>query len=865
MKNFAFFLILIDFFEIDGQGDFYFTKTLDGEPFETNLNPSLRKNVSYIKAVDINNNKIEYSIKSSEFDVDKNDGSIYLIARLAPNFQRPNYQKIVEISCSNGVRTLAFSNRLLIINSKQPPIITNNLLFLELEEQNNYPVNLTYKNGSLYEINARNPYPLNAIVTLSCDQTSDSRSCGIFEVVKNEAKSSSNEWFGHILLKKKLDYSIDSIYYFTIIASNGGIESTRKTLQIRVLPNLKKAAQLSEKSLFFTIPEEQIANTLIGQLEFNSAYDRTIQQLLVASVVSSYDELLAEGISDQDLNFQFNNKYFYIDQNNRLLSRLKIDSDSKTFNKLNGVVNLWIAIRHRITGNLLNLSKITIQILDLNDNKPKFGIIHQNFSIVSSQIQQVNSSIIENEHGPIILNLPIDRNFLIFDKDLAENSTFRLKLDSYEPKNSLTGCLINKLDEYFNLNQAIESKSTLNLINTIPFDFDTLNIRPSFDSRGVAFKDLNISLIVQELESDKKLISEPLFITLRVQDINDNRPIFNQEVYYIYVSNFTNDKSPQLILKFDVTDQDIGVYGLQGLNCFLLGDGSEKPYGNYEIFEPIYHLILMCKDNKGYGNVAFSNLIINFQKAVKPELIFSVNTYYVLASGPTGTEIPELVLRPKNFKTNTKLKYTVQPKLENLFRVGEDGVFKISAKKLDMSNSVNQNGTFLVPILVNDENDNSQLIHVIVQLSSFLITNQCPKISDNAMCKFSINRESFDPKLIRFCFYGASPVSYNVRLNSDPFFNQILYSLTPDSPQYLYSDSRDGCVKILPSFNLEGFDKNYISYSIGVFNPHYPECVGISKRNCLITIEKSPDNKIRCAKKYQIVGKLNFIQIRKIF
>lgn len=65
-------------------------------------------------------------------------------------------------------------------------------------------------------------------------------------------------------------------------------------------------------------------------------------------------------------------------------------------------------------------------------------------------------------------------------------------------------------------------------------------------------------------------------LILRIQDTNDNRPIFNQEVFYIYVSNFTIDKSAQTILKFDVTDQDIGVYGLQGLECFLLGAGSEK-------------------------------------------------------------------------------------------------------------------------------------------------------------------------------------------------------------------------------------------------------------------------------------------------
>lgn len=94
-----------------------------------------------------------------------------------------------------------------------------------------------------------------------------------------------------------------------------------------------------------------------------------------------------------------------------------------------------------------------------------------------------------------------------------------------------------------------------------------------------------------------------------------------------------------------------------------------------------------------------------------------------------------------------------------------------------------------------------------------------------------------------------------MKLHTDPFYNKILYSLTFDSPQYLYTDSRDGCVKILPSFNLNSYEKNYIAYSIGVFNPQNPECVSISKRNCLITIENTPVNVIKCSKKYQIIGK----------
>lgn len=102
--------------------------------FFFNYFEGLRQNVSFIQAVDMDNNKIFYSIESNEFHVDKNDGKIFLVAKLSPNFHRPLYEKMIKISCSNGFRTLNFSSKIFIINSNQPPKITNSLFFLELEE-----------------------------------------------------------------------------------------------------------------------------------------------------------------------------------------------------------------------------------------------------------------------------------------------------------------------------------------------------------------------------------------------------------------------------------------------------------------------------------------------------------------------------------------------------------------------------------------------------------------------------------------------------------------------------------------------------------------------------------------------------------
>ncbi|CAF1065879.1 unnamed protein product, partial [Brachionus calyciflorus] len=271
-------------------------------------------------------------------------------------------------------------------------------------------------------------------------------------------------------------------------------------------------------------------------------------------------------------------------------------------------------------------------------------------------------------------------------------------------------------------------------------------------------------------------------------------------------------------------------------------------------FDESYYLILMCKDNLGRGNVAFSNLIISFKDIFRPGFKISSQTYYLLASGPNGIEIPELIIKPFELDPANKVSFTIQNnEMAKLFFVDQNGLFKILATQLDISQTPNQNGVFNILILASDEFGNSILLTVILQLSKYISNTQCPRISESAICKFSINRETFDSNKIRFCFYGTSPISFNLNSNENKFNSQIFYSLTPDSPNFLYINPHDGCVKILPSFNLENLNQNYIQYSVGVFNPQYPDCININKRSCMINVDSPQNKQVQCSKKYQVV------------
>jgi hypothetical protein len=102
----------------------------------------------------------------------------------------------------------------------------------------------------------------------------------------------------------------------------------------------------------------------------------------------------------------------------------------------------------------------------------------------------------------------------------------------------------------------------------------------------------------------------------------------------------------------------------------------------------------------------------------------------------------------------------------------------------------------------------------------------------------------------------------------------------PEAPSYLYINPDDGCVKIMPWFNLAYLNPPVIQYKVfifhrilsiillissyltyiskvGVFNPENTDCISITQRQCTITIENALKKELKCVNKLTIIG--NFI------
>lgn len=131
--------------------------------------------------------------------------------------------------------------------------------------------------------------------------------------------------------------------------------------------------------------------------------------------------------------------------------------------------------------------------------------------------------------------------------------------------------------------------------------------------------------------------------------------------------------------------------------------------------------------------------------------------YYILASGNSGTEIISLRIRPQNLDASNRISYSIRDgEMAKYFVVDDQGVFKIVANQLTREQSPFMNGTFIVDVDLVDSFGHKDAVKVTVQIAEIFKNLQCPKIVESAMCRFSINRTTFDPSKLMIYYYRLS-------------------------------------------------------------------------------------------------------------
>ncbi len=83
--------------------------------------------------------------------------------------------------------------------------------------------------------------------------------------------------------------------------------------------------------------------------------------------------------------------------------------------------------------------------------------------------------------------------------------------------------------------------------------------------------------------------------------------------------------------------------------------------------------------------------------------------------------------------------------MSRLFIVNSNGLFRIKVNQLVPEQSTLPNRTFIIPIVMIDNQGFTNRATVLLQVSNTINSIRCPRISETALCNFAINLTQYDP------------------------------------------------------------------------------------------------------------------------
>ncbi|KAI4895406.1 hypothetical protein NFI96_001465, partial [Prochilodus magdalenae] len=198
--------------------------------------------------------------------------------------------------------------------------------------------------------------------------------------------------------------------------------------------------------------------------------------------------------------------FFQVNQNNGVMYvQKKIDREELCEGNSACLINLKIAVE-----NPLEIHHVVVEITDINDNVPSFSEMHQYFEIA--------------EHTPIGTSFQLHA---ARDQDTSPNSIRNYKLSQ-------------------NDNFEIDTKTSDE--DKIPF----LVLRKLLDREQIA----DYELLVTAIDGGNPPKTSTLNITIKVLDINDNRPVFSQNTYSVTLEE--NAPVGTIVIVVNATDRDEG-------------------------------------------------------------------------------------------------------------------------------------------------------------------------------------------------------------------------------------------------------------------------------------------------------------------
>ncbi|XP_058141984.1 protocadherin gamma-A6 isoform X9 [Dasypus novemcinctus] len=434
-----------------------------------------------------------------------------------------------------------------------------------------------------------------------------------------------------------------------------------------------------------------------------------------------------------------------------LITAGRIDREELCAQSARCLVNINILVEDK-----LNLYPVEVEIMDINDNPPRFFR------------EELEVKIVENA---------------------APSSRFPL-MGVYDPDvgmNSLQGCKLSG-DSHFSVDMQSEAEGP---------KYPELVLERALDREGEAVH----HLVLTAMDGGEPARSGVARIQVTVLDVNDNAPVFTQPIYRLSVPE--NLPVGTTVLSVNATDRDEGVHAeviysfvkitekisqIFSLNV-LTGAISISANLDYEDSN-FYELDVEAQDRPGLRDRAKVLITILDVNDNVPEVVVTSGSRTIAENAPAGTVIALFQVHDRDAGLNglvmcsisQSLPFELETSVDNYYRLVTNTVldreqvslYNITVTATDKGMPPLSTET-LISLNVADINDNppvfpqmSYAIYVPENnprgASIYSVTAHDPDSEENAQIGYSLAEDTFQ----------GAPLSSYVSINSD---TGVLYAL----------------------------------------------------------------------------------------
>ncbi|KAM9311550.1 protocadherin gamma-C5-like [Gastrophryne carolinensis] len=454
-------------------------------------------------------------------------------------------------------------------------------------------------------------------------------------------------------------------------------------------------------------------------------------------------------------------KYFAVNKENGGLSvNGRIDRESLCGSSVSCLLHLEVAAE-----NPAERFSLDIEVLDINDNSPIFLVREHTIEITE------------------LTTSPGAKFALIIAEDLDVGV------------NGIHQYAINA-NPYFSLSVKNRKDGTL-----IP----QLILEKVLDREEKA----EHHLILTAIDGGEPARSGSCHITISVQDINDNPPVFNQSLYKIRVKE--NLSSNMVIFKLNATDQDYGVNGeieylldshtdKSARNMFVLNNKNGDIYINGTLnYEEInsYELFIKVND-KGLPKLEGDCVVYIEVEDVNdnyPEISFVSMANEILENVSSGTTVGFITVEDKDSGKNGEIRLEILPNLPFKIRTNKNIFSLVTEGDLDRETR----HQYIIELTASDLGSPALSSKLTVTLHISDVNDNAPTFTQSTYTAFI--KENSDPGTL-LCTVSATDVDEGS--NAD-----LVYSITESQidgssvSSFVYINSNTGALYAQRSFDYE--------------------------------------------------------------